>query len=258
MHGVHHSAADVDRLYAPCIKGNRGLRQIKSTYQSYIVGPDCYLRNSSDLFMQMVQERDARRSSHPIQCMARQFTAQLQGSLSKDNKSQSLHGSGTILSGNVFKQAPQTDAKHCRTCSSTLRVQSKSRKPVHGQYRRLTEKPPVDMKETYRWLKSSNLPATTEGLVVAAQDQALWARYYERNILHPDVSLTCHLCSVGLETVDYIVAGCSALAPMDYTDRHNQVTSIIHWDICRHFGVPVESRWYQHHPDRLVEWTTSL
>ena len=55
---------------------------------------------------------------------------------------------------------------------------------MHGQYRRLTEKPPVDMKETYRWLKSLNLPAATERLVVAAQDQALRTRYYERNVLH--------------------------------------------------------------------------
>ena len=98
---------------------------------------------------------------------------------------------------------------------------------MHGQYHRLTEQPPVDMKE--------NLPAATEGLVLAAQDQPLRTRYYERKILHRDVSPTCRMCSVGLETVDRIVAGCSALAPTDYTDRHNQVASIIiHWDVCRH------------------------
>ena len=73
------------------------------------------------------------------------------------------------------------------------------------------------------------------------------------------------MCSVGLETVDHIEADCSALAPMDYTDRHNQVASIIHWDVYRHFGVPVESRWYRHRPDRLVEtdditmmWDTTI
>ena len=136
---------------------------------------------------------------------------------------------------------------------------------MHGQYRRLTEKSPVDMKETYLWLKSSNLAAATEGLVVDAQDQALGTRYYERNILHRDVSPTCCLCSVGLEKFDHIVAGCSALTPMDYTNRHNQVAFIISWDICHHFGVPVESRWYRHHPDRLVEtddialmWDTTI
>ena len=48
-------------------------------------------------------------------------------------------------------------------------------------------------------------------------------------------------------------------------NTHNQVASISHWNICRHFGVPVESRWYRHHPDRLVEtdditmmWDTTI
>ena len=55
------------------------------------------------------------------------------------------------------------------------------------------------------------------------------------------------------------------MAPTDYTDRHNQVASIIHWNICRHFQGPVERRWYRHQPDRLVEtddivvmWDTTI
>ena len=59
-----------------------------------------------------------------------------------------------------------------------------------------------------------------------------------------------------LFTVDRVAAGCSAMAPTDYTDRHNQVASIIHWNICRHLQVPVESRWYRHQPDRLVNKET--
>ena len=136
---------------------------------------------------------------------------------------------------------------------------------MHGQYRRLTEHLPVDMKETYGWIKAANLPAATERLFVAAQDNAHRTQYYERKIVHRDVSTTCRICCVGLKTVDHIVAGCIALALMDYTDRHNQVSSIIHWDVCRHFGVTVESRWYRHHSDRLVEtdditmmWDTTI
>ena len=64
---------------------------------------------------------------------------------------------------------------------------------MHGQYRRLTEQPPVDMRETYGWLEAANLPAATEELVVAAQDQALRTRDYERKILHRDVSPTCRM-----------------------------------------------------------------
>ena len=103
------------------------------------------------------------------------------------------------------------------------------------------------------YLKAANLLGANEGLVVAAQDQALRTRYYEHHILDRDVSPTCRVCSAGLKAVDHIVAGCSAMAPTNYTDRHNQVASIIHWHICRHFQVPVESRWYRHQPDRLVE-----
>ena len=165
----------------------------------------------------------------------------------------------------VFEQAPRMDAKHFHKCSSYLRVRSWSGKPMHGQYRRLTEQSPVDMEESFGWLKAANLPGASEGLVVAAQDQALRTRYYEHHILHRNVSPTCRVCSAGLETVDHIVAGCSAIAPTDYTDRHNQVASIIHWNNCRQFQVPVESRWYWHQLDRLVEtddmvmmWDTTI
>lgn len=136
---------------------------------------------------------------------------------------------------------------------------------MHGQFRLLTEKPPVDMKETFAWLKASNLTGACEGLVVAAQDQAVRTRYFEHRILHRDVSPTCRVCRAGPETVTHIVSGCGALAPRDYTERHNQVASIIHWDVCRHFGVPVADRWYRHQPDKLVEtddiimmWNTTI
>ena len=47
---------------------------------------------------------------------------------------------------------------------------------MHGQYRRLTEKPPVGMKDTYKWWRFTILSAAAEGLVVAAQYQALRTR----------------------------------------------------------------------------------
>ena len=75
-----------------------------------------------------------------------------------------------MASDGVFEQVPQMDAKHFRMCNSSLRVRSWSRKPMHGQYRSLTEQSPVDTKETFGWLKAANLPSATEGLVVAAQD----------------------------------------------------------------------------------------
>ena len=190
MHGVHHPSADVDRLYAPCNEGGRGLQQIEAMYKSCIVGLECYLRDSSDPYMQLVYECDSGRSRYSIKSMACSFTAQLRRDLAKDDTSQSLHGSGTVPSDGVFEQAPQMDTKHFRMCNSSLRVRSWSRKPMHGQYRRLTEQSPVDTKETFGCLKAADLPGATERLVVAAQDQALRTRYYEHHILHQDVSPT--------------------------------------------------------------------
>ena len=185
--------------------------------------------------------------------MDRRFTAQMQGDLARDVASQSLHGSGTVAFDGVFEQAPRMAAKHFRKGNTSLCVRSCSEKPMHGQYQVRTKQSPRDMKETNGWLKAANLPGATEGLVLAAQDQALRTRYYEHHILHRDVSVTCRLCSAGLETVDHIVSGCSAIVPTEYTDRHNQVASIMHWNTCRHFQVPVKSRWYWHQPDSLVE-----
>ena len=122
MHGVHHPSADVDRLYAPCNEGGRGLQQIEAMYKSCIVGLECYLRDSNYPYMQLVYECDSGRSRYSIKSMACRFTAQLRRDLAKDDTSQSLHGSGTVASDGVFEQAPQMDAKHFRMCNSSLRV----------------------------------------------------------------------------------------------------------------------------------------
>ena len=116
---------------------------------------NCYLAESSDPFIQMMRECDSGKSSHSIKRMACRYTAQLQRSLALDNKSQSLHGNASILVEGGFEQAPETDARHYRRYCGSLRVQSWSGKPMHGQSCRLTEQPPVDMKETYGWLKAA-------------------------------------------------------------------------------------------------------
>ena len=253
MHGIHHPSADVDRLYVSRRDGGRGLMQIEGVYKSTIVGLDSYLDRSSDPFMKLVRESDSGKTQFSIKRLARQFTDQLQKPMMPGDTSESGVTQKDMSVG-MFRER-----------SHTRRVGSWRQKPMHGQYRLITEKPSIDAKRTFDWLRTSNLTGATEGLIVAAQDQAVRTRYYEKQILHQHISPTCRVCRVCPETVSHIVSGCGALAPRDYTVRHNQVASIIHWNICRHFGVPVVARWYRHQPDKLVEtdditmmWDTTI
>ena len=213
MHGVHHPSADVDRLYAPCNEGGRGLQQIEAINVQLslalwgwtVISVTVPIRLCS-LYMSVSLEGPGTRSRAWLVALL----YSCKGDPAMDDSSQSLQGIGTVASDGVFEQAPRMAAKHFRKCCSSLRVRSWSGKPMHSQYRRLTEQSPVDMIETFGWLKAANLPGATEGLVVAAQDQALRTRYYEHHTLHRDVSPTCRVCSAGLETVDHIVAGCSS------------------------------------------------
>ena len=108
---------------------------------------NCYFADSSDPLMEMIRECDSGESSQSIKHMACRFTAQLRRSLASDDKSQSLHRNASISVEGGFEQAPETDARHYRTRCSSLGVLSWSGKHMHGQYRDLTEQPPVDMKE---------------------------------------------------------------------------------------------------------------
>ena len=79
-------------------------------------------------------------------------------------------------------------------------------KALHGQYPRILVKPHVDTITTNKWL-SRNPKGETEGLLVAAQDQAINARNYQKVICGQEVESKCRMCSQHEETVDHIVSG---------------------------------------------------
>ena len=89
----------------------------------------------------------------------------------------------------------------------------------------------------------------TEGLITAAQDQALNIRYYSKHVTKQGTTDRCKMCHTQTEIVEHIISGCQTLAADQYCIRHNQVAAQLHLDICRHYGIKVEVEcWYQHKP----------
>ncbi|CAH3188416.1 unnamed protein product [Porites evermanni] len=124
-------------------------------------------------------------------------------------------------------------------------------KALHGQYPKILEKPHVDTVTTNKWL-SSNLKGETEGLLVAAQDQAINTRNYQKVICGQQVESKCRLCSQHEETVDHIVSGCEVLAKTEYISRHNNAAAYLHWSICKDHDIEITDKWYEHEPETVI------
>ena len=54
------------------------------------------------------------------------------------------------------------------------------------------------------------------------------------------------------ETIEHIIAGCPTMAQTVYLDRHNAVTSAIHWCLCGLCGFSHSTQWWQHQPQAVL------
>ena len=125
-------------------------------------------------------------------------------------------------------------------------------KPLHGQYPLRSQKADVDLHDTHQWLRSAGLKAETEGFIVAAQDQSLFTRNFQANILHNGADPRCRFCNTSTKTIDHFISGCTILAPNEYTNRHNRVGQYIHWKICNHYNIETPNKLCEHKPLPVV------
>ena len=42
-------------------------------------------------------------------------------------------------------------------------------------------------------------------------------------------------------------------AQTEYKGRHDKLAKVIHWDLCKMYGVKVQSKWYHHVPEKVEE-----
>ena len=126
-------------------------------------------------------------------------------------------------------------------------------KPLHGQYPLRNQKADVDLHETHQWLKSAGLKVETEGFIVTAQDQSVFTKNFQANILHNGAGPGCRFCNTGTEITDHLISRCTILASNEYTNRHNHVGQYIHWKICNHYDIETPDKWYEHEPLPVID-----
>ena len=60
-----------------------------------------------------------------------------------------------------------------------------------------------------------------EGLLFAAQEQALSTNAIKAHIYHSQCSARCRLCGGADETIDHLVSCCPVLVQWEYKPRHD-------------------------------------
>ena len=93
----------------------------------------------------------------------------------------------------------------------------------------------------------------TEGLILAAQEQALRTNSIKHSIDKTSETPLCRLCGDCSKTVRHIVSGCKQLAQREYRNCHDKVALRVHWEICRKYGIECTDKWYDHQPLTVTE-----
>ena len=114
-------------------------------------------------------------------------------------------------------------------------------KATHSKYPNQINKEYVDIELSFKWMKHSGLKPETEGLITAAQDQALNTMYYSQQIIKQGATDRCRMCHTQFKAVEHIISGCQTLTTDNYLNKHNQVTAQLHLDICATL-VPTQSQ----------------
>ena len=189
---------------------------------------------------QWVNRHENSKKLHSVTKESDKYSRELDLELEVDN----------LLSPTEIARKSKKKAKHEGLKQLESRWQEK---PLHGQFAARANNADVDTHATHQWLRSSGLKAETEGFILAAQDQSLFTRNYQANILHNGADPKCKFCDERMVTIDHLVSGCSILTPGEYKNRHDRVGQYLHWKICNHFSIKAQSEWYKHHPEPATE-----
>ena len=213
LHRAHHPQGDIDRLYISRKQGGRGLQNIEEVVTRE--------QNAMTTFFTETPDRE-------LVTLRPHFIRE------------------GLLKGEVIQKTRDKQR------DEEKRMTAWTEKEMHGQYARNLQEV-ADLGETWSWLHQQDLKKETEGLILAAQDQALRLNYIKWKIDKTAASPICRLCHLKNETADHILSCCSKLSQTEYKSRHDKVAAAVHWCMCRKYQIPCEDIWYEHRADKVAE-----
>ena len=149
----------------------------------------------------------------------------------------------------VFRKLVRKDYKQ----SIMLKyLQTWKNKPLHGQFlREIVDQ--VCIKSQWLWLQVGSFTKEMEGIIFAAQEQALSTNAVRAHIYKMPCSVRCRLCGVADESIDHLVSSCPTLAQKEYKGRHDCIAYLVHWTIVKQAGFAVQDPWWKYSPANVCE-----
>ena len=148
----------------------------------------------------------------------------------------------------ITRQTCDQDTKKTRREERHKRWREKS---LHGKL--IREIDDIKDESSWDWIRKGSLKKETEGMIFAAQEQALRTNWIKKHIDKQDIGDKCRMCGEREESVSHLIAECKKLAQRDYKNRHDNIAKIIHLELCERYDLAQGVKWYNHQPESVIE-----
>ena len=134
-----------------------------------MIGLQTYMTNKDDVQIQAVLRHQNSKALHSVPKEAEKYLTEA------GTKDDMTNDNGKTATW----KAKQLKLKYKEDFKKMVRDKWRE-KAMHGKFPNYLDKDHVDVELSFEWMKHTGLKGETEGLITAAQDQALNTRYYSK------------------------------------------------------------------------------
>ena len=218
--GCHNIHGNCERLYMDRVDGGKGMLKIQDIHNRSLVSLVAYIFNANSEHAKLVRDHWIGKKEGSTLKVAEDIIEDLDLGIKFTDE------------GTVFENKTCKSKKVGKIIKDAQREKYSLwlEKPLHGKILKTVKENGHDKKLSFRWLQNSKLKAETESTVFDIQEQSIPTKVIKRKIWKYNLTnTTCRMCGKAEETVAHIMSGCSVLAPVQYTERHNNIARVIYY-----------------------------